>query len=79
MFTEIMKVIVTLICRESPAIVDPYSISPQCLQCFKIFEACGCPVCDVSCSQGRYHKEECKILKKAGVKVKVDSLEDIDT
>ena len=77
-----------LICRESPAIVGPYSrTSPQCLQCFKIFppghtytcEACGFPVCDVICSKGRYHQEECEILKAAGVKVKVDNLEDIDT
>ena len=77
-----------LICRESPAIVGPYSrTSPQCLQCFKTFppghvytcEDCGFPVCDVACANGKYHKEECKILKDAGVKVKVDNLEDIDT
>jgi len=67
-----------LICREAPAIVGPYSrTSPQCLECFKLLPAghkyicpgCRFPMCDSTCDNGRYHREECKILANADVSV----------
>jgi len=76
-----------LICAEVPAIVGPYSRSrPQCLQCFKLIqeqheyfcEGCGFPMCDLVCSQGKYHQEECKVFKEAGKRVKVKNMECLD-
>eukprot|EP00092_Neocalanus_flemingeri_P029048 GFUD01031534.1.p1 GENE.GFUD01031534.1~~GFUD01031534.1.p1 ORF type:complete len:540 (+),score=155.73 GFUD01031534.1:1-1620(+) len=76
-----------VICREVPAIVGPYSRSkPQCLQCFKLIqegheyfcEGCGFPMCNVECGQGRYHMEECKVFREAGVRVRVEDAECFD-
>ena len=75
-----------LICKESPAIVGPYSrSSPQCLQCFRMFPpdhqyrcaSCGYPMCDIQCSQGIYHLQECPILARAGLSF--TDLETIDS
>jgi len=77
-----------LICREVPAIVGPYSRSkPQCLQCFKLLEpgheyccgGCGYPMCGDQCSQGNYHKGECMVFMKAGLRVKVEDMECFDS
>jgi len=67
-----------LIFRESPAIVGPYSRTiPQCLECFKLLQpnhtyrcsGCRFPMCDSTCANGRYHREECKILANANVNI----------
>ena len=77
-----------VICEEKPAIVGPYSRStPQCLQCFRILQpdhqytcsGCGYPMCGDQCSKGSYHKEECMVFMKAGLKVKVKDMECFDS
>jgi len=77
-----------VICREEPAIVGPYSRSkPQCLHCFKVFDpghkytcnGCGYPMCDLKCSRGKYHVEECQLFREAGFKAVLEDMESFDS
>jgi len=77
-----------VICEEKPAIVGPYSRStPQCLQCFRTLQSdhqytcsgCGYPMCGDQCCKGNYHKEECMVFMKAGLRAKVEDMECFDS